>query len=158
VSSRNERLAFPVDDGGAEAADGVGEIDGVGLAEIFWVEYSLDRGWPLLKKMKTVDSGEQAGFNWRRDEIAILFNEEVVDRSFGDLASLVEEEDIVKAGFDGGFELGGVEGAVGCFVEVHGVAGIGSLGCEADSQRLGAVYDCGGWQEFTFDLEIAVVG
>ena len=51
-------VGFPIDDGWAEAADGVAEIDGVGLAEVFDGQDLLMRVGVGFQDVAAVDAGE----------------------------------------------------------------------------------------------------
>ena len=130
-------VAFPVDDGLAEAADGVAEVDGVGAAQVFDGEGGLMRVGVRFEDVAAVDAGEQAAIDWWRVEAAGFLDEDVVDGGFGDLAALVQEEDFVEAGLGCGLESIGIEGAMGGFVEVHRVRGIGVLGSDSDAEGVG---------------------
>src|SRR5580658_6630085 len=90
-----ESVAFPGNDGGTKAADGVGEIDGVGLAEVFECEDLLVCVGVGFEDVAAVDAGEQPAFDGRREEAAGFLDEDVVDGGFGDFAAVVQEEDFV---------------------------------------------------------------
>lgn len=107
--------------------------------------------------MAALDAGQKSALDGRRDEQTIFLDEDVVDGAFGDFAAKVQEQDIVETRLDSGFEGFSVQRPVGCFVEVHGVLGVGAMGRKPDSRWLGVSCVCGCWQEFTFDLEVTVV-
>lgn len=143
---------MPVDGGFAEAADGVGEIDCVGLLEVLEGEDLLRGGGVCGEKVTAVDAGEQAAGDGRREETAVFLREDVVDGPFSDFAALIQEQDIIIAGLVGGLEGVRVERAVCGFVEVHGVLRIDAAGGYADAEGMG----CGERQGLGGDLEGAV--
>ena len=130
-------VAFPVDDGLAEAADGVAEVDGVGAAQVFDGEGGLMRVGVGFEDVAAVDAGEDAAIDGRREELAVFLDYKAVDGAFGDFAALIEEKDFVVTGLGCGVEGLRVERAMGGFVEVHGVLGIGEFGRDADAEGFG---------------------
>lgn len=128
---------MPVDFGRAEGADGVAEINGVGLAEVLFGE----DGFPGLEvggqDVAAVHAGKEAALDGWGEETAGFLDEDVVDGGLGDFAAVVQEEYVVVAGFNCGLEGLRVEGAMGGLVEVHGVAGVGALGGDADAEGVG---------------------
>ena len=87
----------------AEPADGVAEPEGVGGLEVGEGENSLLRVGEGFEEMAAHDSGEDTAREGRRQEPPGLFDEEIADGSFGQLAAFVEEDHFVEAfGADAG--------------------------------------------------------
>jgi hypothetical protein len=105
-----------------------------------------------FEDVAAVDAGEEAAVDGRGEEAAVFLDEDVVDGGFGDFVALIEKEDFVVAGLDCCLEGLRVEGAMGGFVEVHGVSRVGSFCGDADSEGLTG----GGCDWLGRDLEGAV--
>ena len=90
-----------------------------------------------FEDVAAVDAGEQAAIDWWRVEAAGFLDEDVVDGGFGDFVSLIDEEDFFVAGLDCGLVRLRIEGAMGGFVEVHRVLGVGSFRGNADAEGVG---------------------
>jgi hypothetical protein len=129
--------AFPIDDGGTKAADGVAEIDGVCAAKVFEAQDAFFGAGVGGQDVAALDAGEQAAVDWRGEEAAVFLYEDIVDGAFSYFAALIEEENIVVTGCDCGLEGFSVERAVGGFVEVHGIFGVRALSGDADAEGLG---------------------
>jgi len=127
---------LPVDDCGAQAADGVGEIDAVGVAEIVEAQDAFLRVGVGGEHMAAVDAGEQAAGGGRGEQAAVFLDEDVVDSGFSDFATVIQEQHIVVGGCASGLEGLRIERAMGGLVEVHGVGGVSALGGDADAERL----------------------
>jgi hypothetical protein len=140
-------------DRATKAADGVGEINGVGVAEIVFGEDGFLCVGVGGEDVAALDAREQSAVDRRREETTVFLNENVVDGAFGDFAALIQEEDVVVTGGDCGLEGLGVQRAVGGFVEVHGIFGIGALSGNADAEGFGGR----GGDGLGGDLEGAVV-
>ena len=95
---------FPVDDGRAEAADCVAEIDCVGIAEVLEGEGLFFGVGICGEEAATMDAGKYATVDGWGEEAAIFLDEEVVDGGLCDFVAVIEEEDFVVAGFDCGLE------------------------------------------------------
>jgi hypothetical protein len=140
-------------DRATKAADGVGEINGVGVAEIVFGEDGFLCVGVGGEDVAALDAREQTAVDRRREETTVFLNENVVDGAFGDFAALIQEEDVVVTGGDCGLEGFCVERAVGGFVEVRGVFGVGAVGGDADAEGFG----CRGGDGLGGDLERAVM-
>ncbi len=128
---------LPIDDGRAEAADGVGEIDGVGVSEVVAGQDSLFGVRAVGQNMTAVNTGEQAAVYGRGEETAILLDEDVVDGAFGDFAAFVQKHRIVVACGGRGLRSFLVKRAMGGFVEVHRILRVDGMGADADAEGFG---------------------
>ena len=150
----HEWSGVPVDLRRAKTADGVGEKNGVGFAEVIEREAALRGGGVCLENKLAVHSGDEAAFDGRGDEAAGAFDKDVVVGALSDLASVIDEEDFVVAGqrcLCQGFD---VERPVGGLVERHGIERVDAMGRQGDAERLWV----GGFfgQDFARELECAI--
>ena len=129
--------SFAGEDGPAKAADGVAQIDGVSAADVFEAQDALFGVGVSREDVAAVDAGEQAAVNWRGNQASARFDKHVVDCALCNFPAPIEEENVIITGRDCRLEGFCVERAVGGFVEVHRISGIGALSGDADVEGLG---------------------
>jgi hypothetical protein len=100
----------------AETADGVAEVDGLGVREVGKGEGLLAGGGVSSKDVCAEDARQDAGGERRGEKLSVEADEEGADGAFGELAALVEEENLVEAYGAGLGEFGVVELALGGLV------------------------------------------
>jgi len=144
----------PVDLGWTKAANGVGEINGVGIAKVVEGEAALCCAGVCLKNELAMHAGDEAALDGRGEEPASALDEDVVVGSFGDFTAFVEEENFVVAGLRDRCKCFDVERAVGGLVEVHGIERVDALGRESDAERLGSGDFFG--EDLAGDLKFAI--
>ena len=86
----------------AEPAEGAAEPEGVRVLEVGEGEDAFFGVGAGFEKVAAKNAGEGAGGERRGEELAGSFDEEVADGAFGELTSLVEEDDVVEAVGSGG--------------------------------------------------------
>ena len=140
----------PLNGDAPQAADGVGDVHAVGIAQIVKMEHALlhpsdedlSLGTPLfdfragLEKMPPENSGEKAAFNWRRKPLAVSLDKHIADGAFCYFTAQIQEQRVVETAalcFEM-FEC--VEVALGRLVVERGVGGIGAVRRDAYSNDL----------------------
>jgi hypothetical protein len=151
----NSRV-FPLNHRPAQAADGVRQIDCVGVVKVLDGEHALLCVRPYFQNVTALNAGQQAALDGRREQVPIFLNKNVVNSAFRDFVAEVEKQHVIKTSLGSSLESLSVEGPVRGFVKEHGVLRIGALGGDADPKWFSAGEDGAAGHEFPGDVQSSV--
>jgi hypothetical protein len=91
-------VPLPLDLDTPQAADSVGNVDRIRIAQVVFMQRALFDFRPRGQQMSAVDAAQQSTRHRGRAPAAVLLHEHIADGALGEFAAHVEEEHIREAG------------------------------------------------------------